>query len=96
MRLRLRRPHGDGVTQNTHTGQEDLGTIGCWPVGMPLHWGSYCKYCSASEGKLQDFPGGSVDKNLPANAGDAGLIPGPGEEIIRESIYSEIYQVFTI
>ena len=29
------------------------------------------------------FPGGSVVKNLPANAGDAGLIPGlaraPGE-----------------
>ena len=30
------------------------------------------------------FPGGSVVKNLPSNAGDAGLIPGlgrcPGEE----------------
>ena len=25
-----------------------------------------------------DFPGGTVDKNLPANAGDTGLIPGPG------------------
>ena len=24
------------------------------------------------------FPGGSVLKNLPANAGDAGSIPGPG------------------
>ena len=24
------------------------------------------------------FPGGSVVKNLPANAGDAGLIPGSG------------------
>ena len=24
------------------------------------------------------FPGGSVVKNLPANAGDTGLIPGPG------------------
>ena len=27
---------------------------------------------------LQDFPGGSVDKNLPANVGDMTLIPGPG------------------
>ena len=30
------------------------------------------------------FPGGTEEKNLPANAGDAGLIPGsgrsPGEE----------------
>ena len=25
---------------------------------------------------LLDFPGGAVDKNLPDNAGDAGLIPG--------------------
>ena len=25
-----------------------------------------------------DFPGGSVVKNLPANAGDASLIPGSG------------------
>ena len=24
----------------------------------------------------QDFPGGTVDKNPPANAGDAGSIPG--------------------
>ena len=33
---------------------------------------------------VRGFPGGSVVKNLPASAGDAGLIPGsersPGEE----------------
>ena len=28
--------------------------------------------------KTQDFPCGSVDKNLPANAGDMGSIPGAG------------------
>ena len=30
--------------------------------------------------KLQNwnFPGGAVVKNPPANAGDTGLIPGPG------------------
>ena len=28
--------------------------------------------------KLSDFPGGPVDRNLPANAGDPGSIPGPG------------------
>ena len=27
---------------------------------------------------LWDFPGGAVVKNLPANAGDMGLSPGPG------------------
>ena len=26
----------------------------------------------------QDFPGGTVDKNLPANSGDMVSIPGPG------------------
>ena len=38
------------------------------------------------------FPGGSVAKNPPANAGDAGLIPGsgrsPGEENDNQLQYS--------
>ena len=25
---------------------------------------------------IWDFPGGRMDKNLPANAGDVGLVPG--------------------
>ena len=29
----------------------------------------------------QDFPGGAVDKNLPANARDTGLIPGLEDSI---------------
>ena len=29
--------------------------------------------------KSWDFPRGTVDKNLPANAGDTGSIPGPGK-----------------
>ena len=41
------------------------------------------KLHSLSTLKDRGFPGGSVVKNLPANAGDAGLIPGlersPGE-----------------
>ena len=28
--------------------------------------------------KNRDFPGGTVVKNPPANAGDTGSIPGPG------------------
>ena len=31
-----------------------------------------------SKPQSRDFPGGAVVKNLPANAGDMGLIPGPG------------------
>ena len=32
--------------------------------------------CCIKESK--DFPGGTVVKNPPANAGDTGSIPGPG------------------
>ena len=31
--------------------------------------------------KKQGFPGGTLVKNLPSNAGDAGLIPGQGTKI---------------
>ena len=34
-----------------------------------------------SAGKIWDFPDGPVVKNLPSNAGDAGLIPGWGTKI---------------
>ena len=30
------------------------------------------------ESRSGDFPGGTVVKNLPANAGDTGSSPGPG------------------
>ena len=32
-----------------------------------------------------DFPGGAVVKNLPANAGDMGSIPGPGRSHMPQS-----------
>ena len=35
--------------------------------------------------KTQDFPGGAVVKNLPANAWDPGLIPGPGRSHMLRS-----------
>ena len=31
----------------------------------------------------RDFPGGLVVKNLPANAGDMGSIPGQGTKILQ-------------
>ena len=36
-------------------------------------------------GHLGDFPGGSVVKNLPANAGDIAAIPGPGRSHMPRS-----------
>ena len=35
-------------------------------------------YWENKKRKLQGFPGGSVVKNLPINAGDIGSIPDPG------------------
>ena len=35
--------------------------------------------------QLQDFPGGAVVKNPPANAGDTGSSPGPGRSHMPQS-----------
>ena len=35
--------------------------------------------------QLRDFPGGAVVRNPPANAGDTGLIPGPGRSHMLRS-----------
>ena len=39
-----------------------------------IHSFSYCQIAF----HCRDFPGGALVKNPPANAGDTGLIPGPG------------------
>ena len=38
-----------------------------------------------SQKEKGDFPGGTVVKNPPANAGDTGLIPGPGRSHMPQS-----------
>ena len=35
--------------------------------------------------QMSDFSGGTVDKNLPATAGDMGLIPAPGRSHMPRS-----------
>ena len=39
---------------------------------------AYMDIYSLAKATIRDFPGGTVDKSPPANAGDSGLIPGPG------------------
>ena len=59
---------------------------------MPLYflvctgWKNYLKEIFSLK-KSQDFPGSAVVKNLPANAGDTGLSPGPGRSHIPRSNY---------
>ena len=41
-------------------------------------WSNYRQQISLRIKGVEDFPGGSEVKNLPANAADTGLIPAPG------------------
>ena len=53
----------------------------CLMVGFIIQFSSMFKILHNPWG----FPGGSVVKNLPANAGDMGLIPGPGRSHMPQS-----------
>ena len=65
-----------GGTENypRRKGLEEGGHLGSWASGF-----LYCS-CNFSVG----FPGGSAVKNPPANAGDAGLIPGSERSLEEE------------
>ena len=43
-----------------------------------------------------DFPGNSVVKNLPANAGDMSLIPGPGRFHMPQSYWAHVPQLLNL
>ena len=43
-----------------------------------------------------DFPGGTVVKNLPANAGDMGSSPGPGRSYMLWSNSARVPQVLSL
>ena len=42
---------------------------------------------------IQELPGGAVVKNLPANAGDMGLSPGPGRSHMPRSNKARVPQL---
>ena len=46
--------------------------------------------------QLWDFPGGAVVKNLPANAGDKGLSPGPGRSHMPQSNEARVPQLLRL
>ena len=45
---------------------------------------------------FQGFPGGEVIKNLPANAGDTGLRPGPGRSHMPQSNWALVPQLLNL
>ena len=44
----------------------------------------------------RDFPGGTVDKNLPTNAGDMGSIPGPGRFCMPRNNEADASQLLSL
>ena len=44
----------------------------------------------------RDFPGGAVDKNPPANAGDMGSIPGSGRSCMPRSNWARVPQLLSL
>ena len=44
----------------------------------------------------EDFPGGAVVKNPPANAGDTGLSPGPGRSHTPRSNWAQAPQLLSL
>ena len=57
-----------------------------------MKWSNWNKYNGVIFNKIkgikivkQDFPGGAVVKNPPANSGDTGSIPGPGRSHMPRS-----------
>ena len=68
--------HG-GTQERTPRLGEHTQTVLCYRLG-PRLIGTFKK-----EG--EDFPGGTVDKNPPANAGDLGSFPDPGRSHMPRS-----------
>ena len=70
-------------------GVKTLTLILRWPLTHFVTLNQYLKLSRSSvlisKMKVQDFPGGTVVKNLSANAGDTGLIPGPGRSHMPRS-----------
>ena len=50
-----------------------------------LEWGAINKQNEVQQNSSQDFPGGTVDKIPPANAGDTGSIPALGRSHVLQS-----------
>ena len=56
----------------------------------------WCRQIVAFKNRMRDFPGGPVVKNLPANAGDTGLSPGPGRSHMPQSNQARAPQLLSL
>ena len=59
---------------------------------LGFFWNALCISCLLNYMPL-GFPGGAVSKNLPAGAGDTGLIPGPKRSHVPRSSWALVPQL---
>ena len=69
------------VRTQTSEVQTTISAVCTWPGYLS----SMCLGFLISKVRIRDFPGGTVVKNSPANAGDMGSIPGLGRSHIPRS-----------
>ena len=68
----------------------------CFLFISPIYTVKYIIGNVISKPEIRGFPGGAVDKNLPANAGDTGSIPGPGGSHMPWSNWARVPQLLSL
>ena len=67
----------------------DCGCTTTWMYLLPVN-------CMLKNGSDEGFPGGTVVKNPPANAGDTGSSPGPGRSHMPRSNWARAPQLLSL
>ena len=62
----------------------------------PVAFSVWKMYILISIKIVLNFPGGGVDKNLPAHAGDTDSIPGPGRVHMLQSNQAQVPQLLSL
>ena len=92
------RPHHrpEGAPSGNWTEEPLVGKSSLHPSSHPWCQGISSNTPPSKPHSLAGFPGGSVAKNLLANAGDMGLIPGLGRSLMLPSYEAHAPQLLSL